>query len=46
MEQIKFTGIVLKSVDYKEKDKLLTIFSLELGKITATLKGVKQEKQN
>ncbi len=44
MEQIKFTGIVLKSVDYKEKDKLLTIFSLELGKITATLKGVKQEK--
>lgn len=44
MEQIKFTGIVLKSVDYKEKDKLLTIFSLELGKITATLKGVKQDK--
>lgn len=44
MEQIKFTGIVLKSVDYKEKDKLITIFSLELGKITATLKGVKQEK--
>lgn len=44
MEQLKFTGIVLKSVDYKEKDKLLTIFSLELGKITATLKGVKQDK--
>ena len=44
MEQIKFTGIVLKATDYKEKDKLLTIFSLELGKITATLKGVKQEK--
>ncbi len=44
MEQIKFTGIVLKSIDYKEKDKLLTIFSLELGKITATLKGVKQDK--
>ncbi|HBP43461.1 MAG TPA: DNA repair protein RecO [Clostridiales bacterium] len=44
MEQIKFTGIVLKSVDYKEKDKLITIFSLELGLITATLKSVRQEK--
>lgn len=44
MEQIKFTGIVLRATDYKDKDKLLTIFSLELGKITATLKGVKQDK--
>ena len=44
MEQIKFKGIVLKSIDYKDKDKLLTIFTLELGKITATLKGVNQEK--
>lgn len=44
MEQIKFTGIVVKSIDYKEKDKLVTIFSLELGLITATLKGVRQEK--
>ena len=44
MEQIKFKGIVLKSIDYKEKDKLLTIFSLELGKLTAVLKGVRQEK--
>lgn len=44
MDQIKFKGIVLKSIDYKDKDKLLTIFTLELGKITATLKGVNQEK--
>lgn len=41
---MKFNGIVLKSIDYKDKDKLLTIFSLELGIITATLKGVNQEK--
>ena len=34
-------GIVLRSLDYKEKDKLLTIYSLEEGKITAILKGVK-----
>lgn len=44
MDQVKVNGIVLKSIDYKDKDKLLTIFSLELGKITATLKGVNQEK--
>ena len=37
----KVTGIVIRSVDYGEKDKIITIFSLELGKITARLKGVK-----
>ena len=34
-------GIVLSSYDYKEKDKLVEIFSLELGKITAVLKSCK-----
>ena len=34
-------GIVIRSIDYKEKDKLLTIYTLEYGKITAVLKGVK-----
>ena len=34
-------GIVLRSIDYKEKDKLLTIYSLEDGKLSAILKGVK-----
>lgn len=37
----KVTGIVTRSVDYGEKDKIITIFSLELGKISARLKGVK-----
>lgn len=34
-------GIVLSSCDYKERDKLVELFSLELGKITAVLKGCK-----
>ena len=34
-------GVVINCIDYKEKDKLLTIFSLEEGKITAILKGCK-----
>lgn len=41
MEEIKIKGIVLNSKDYKEKDKLVEIFSLELGKIFACLKGCK-----
>ena len=34
-------GIVLRSIDYKERDKLLTLYSLEYGKVVAILKGVK-----
>lgn len=34
-------AIVLNSIDYKEKDKQLTLFSLDSGKITAVLKGCK-----
>lgn len=42
MTQIyKTTAIVIGVVDYKEKDKLVTLFSLELGLLTASLKGVK-----
>ena len=37
-------AICLNSIDYKEKDKQLTLFSLEYGKITAVLKGVKNAK--
>lgn len=36
------TGIVLNSIDYKDADKLLTIYSLEYGKITSVLKGCKK----
>jgi DNA repair protein RecO (recombination protein O) len=34
-------GIVLSSFDYKEKDKLVEVFTVEHGKITAVLKGCK-----
>ena len=43
-EEIKVTGIVLGGQAYKEKDKLITIFTLETGKITASVKGVKLPK--
>ena len=33
MEDIEVTGIVLSSMPYKEKDKLIHIFTIELGKI-------------
>ena len=36
-----YQGIVLNSQDYKEKDKLLTLYTLEEGKISAILKGCK-----
>ena len=44
MEEIKVRAIVLKALDYKEKDKLLELFSLENGKLTVSLKGVRSPK--
>lgn len=40
--EIKVNAIVIKTVDYKDNDKILTLYSLERGKITATIKGVKK----
>lgn len=40
----KIKGIVIKSNDKKEKDKNILLFSIEDGKIWATLKGVKSPK--
>ncbi len=40
--EIKTDAIVLQTVDYKDNDKLLTLFSPSLGKITAGIKGVKK----
>ena len=37
----KTQAIVIKSSDRKEKDKNILLFSIELGKVWATLKGVK-----
>ena len=40
--EIKTEAIVLHTVDYKDNDKLLTLFSPTLGKITAGIRGVKK----
>ncbi|MBO4570273.1 MAG: DNA repair protein RecO [Clostridia bacterium] len=44
MEEIKTQAIVLKSSDYKEGGKLLTLFSVDYGLITAKIKGVTKPK--
>ena len=41
---MEVTGIVLSAMPYKEKDKLIHIFSVELGLITGILKGVSAPK--
>ena len=42
--EVKTEAIVLQSIDYKDSDKLLTLFSPSLGRITAGIKGVKKPK--
>ena len=44
MEEIKLKGIVIKSDDYKDSDKLVTIFSAEKGLVRARVRGVKKNK--
>ena len=40
MAELTVKGIVLGGINYKEKDKLLNIFTLEKGLITCNLVGV------
>ena len=40
--EIKTAAVVLKTADYKENDKLLTLFSADRGKFTACIKGVRK----
>lgn len=42
-EQIKTQAIVLNKVDFKDNDRVLTLFSAQNGKITASCKGVKKQ---
>lgn len=44
MDEYKVKGIVLTANDYKDKDILITLFTIELGKIRAVLRGAKQSK--
>lgn len=41
MTETKVKAIVLGGIDYKEKDKLITIFTLEQGIVTVVFRGVK-----
>ncbi|MBE7091917.1 MAG: DNA repair protein RecO [Clostridiales bacterium] len=42
-EQIKTQAIVLNKVDFKDNDRVLTLFSAQKGKLTASCKGVKKQ---
>lgn len=44
MEELKIKGIVIKATDYKDSDKIVTIFSAEQGLIRARVRGVKKNK--
>ena len=44
MATIKTKAVVLCGVNIKEKDRLIDIFSLEEGRITLSMKGVRGEK--
>lgn len=44
MASTKVKAIVLGGVNIKEKDKLITLFTLEKGKISVSMKGVRSEK--
>lgn len=42
MADIKVNGVVLRATDYNENDKILTLLTAELGKISVGIKGVKK----
>lgn len=44
MATTKVKGIVLGGTNYKEKDKLVRLFTLENGKMTVTMRGVRGDK--
>ncbi len=41
-EQIKVQAIVINKVDYKDNDRILTLFSPEKGRLTAAVRGIKK----
>lgn len=42
--EVKTDAVVLSTIDYKDGDKLLTLFSPSLGKLSAGIRGVKKPK--
>lgn len=41
--EIKLNAIALKSVDYRDNDKMITLYSLERGLVGACVRGVKRQ---
>ena len=44
MALVKTKGVIIKVQDYKENDKLLWMYTEELGKVTCIAKGAKRSK--
>ncbi len=44
MQTIEVKGLVIRSVDYKESDRLITIFTEEMGTVSAIAKGARTHK--
>ena len=44
MNDVRVTALVIKAINYSENDKLLTLITLERGKILARLRGCKSPK--
>ncbi len=44
MGSTKVKALVIESKDYKEKDKLITLYTLEQGKLVCVMRGVRGEK--
>lgn len=44
MSLFKTSGVIIKAIDYKENDKLIWIYTEDLGKITVIAKGAKKSK--
>ncbi|MGN1372934.1 MAG: DNA repair protein RecO [Candidatus Coproplasma sp.] len=42
MAEVKVNALMLRAVDYRENDKILTLLTAERGRITAGIKGVKK----
>ena len=43
MNEQKITAIVLRAINHKEKDKILTVLSPEMGKISLLMRGVRSQ---
>ncbi|MBR4419743.1 MAG: DNA repair protein RecO [Clostridia bacterium] len=40
--EVKLNALMLRGVDYKDNDKMLTLYSLERGLVSASIRGVKK----